>query len=207
MAVEIKETSIYQVGATTDDGKRLILSNTHLKKGAYYSVTEMNGRIGIMSLFETLSKVCNSGTDMTVIGKLIEQANESNQITVLNMTAYAEQVGISRETLKRLLKRAVDEGLFHKLTTGQYMVNPYIIMSKGLTSSKYELQELAQTNWRKLTGLLTSQQLAKLVKLAKFLELDTALYPNEFNLSVAEYFATKGEITDKQRDAILNKKQ
>ena len=60
-----------------------------------------------------------------------------------------------------------------------------------------------QINWRKLTGLLTDKQLTKLDKLGSYLELSVGLKPNEFNLSIAEQYASKGTITDKQRECIL----
>lgn len=203
MAVEINERTIYQIGATADNGDRLNLAQVVAKTNKFYKVEELNGKVNIMSLFKVLGKVCKSGSDTAVIGKLIESADKKNEIHIPNMTKYASQVGISFESFKRLMKRATNESLLHKLDVGYYMINPYIIMSKGLTSGGYELQEHSQITWRKLTGLLTDIQIGKLNKLSEYLELEVGLRPNEFNLSVAEYYASNGTITDKQRKAIL----
>ena len=200
------ESNIYQVGATTDDGKVLILHGNSKTKTTYYKVEEINGGINIMTLFNVLSKVCKSGLDTQVIGKLIESADRNNEIVITNISKFAETNDISLEGLKRLLNRATDEALFHKIDTGHYMVNPYIIMSKGLTAGGYELQENRQIHWRKITGLITDKQLERLVKLGNYLELQSALRATEFNLSVADYYASNGEITNKQRESLLKTK-
>lgn len=204
MAIEVNERTIYQIGAIAENGDKLRLSQVVTKKSKFYKVEEMNGKVNVMSLFEVLGKVCKSGTDTIVIGKLIDLANNKNEIYIPNMTKYASQVGISIESFKKLMKRATDESLLHKIDVGYYMINPYIIMSKALTNSGYELQEHSQITWRKLTGLLTDIQIGKLNKLSEYLELEAGLRPNEFNLSIAEYFAKNGEITDKQRKALLD---
>lgn len=203
MAIEVNERVIYQVGATADDGNRMNLRATAEKDKKFFKIDELNGKVNIMNLFDTLGKVCKSGSDTTVIGKLIESADRKNEIHIPNMTKYASKVGISPESFKRLMKRATDENLLHKLDVGYYVVNPYIIMSKGLTNGGFKLQEFTQINWRKLTGLLTDKQLTKLDKLGKYLELNAGLKPNEFNLSIAEQYASNGTITDKQRECIL----
>lgn len=206
MAITKTENHIYQVNATTDDGKRLLLNGVTKTKSTYYKVEEINGGINIMTLFDVLAKVCKSGLDTQVIGKLIDSADKNNEITIVNISKFADTNDISRESLKRLLNRATDEALFHKINTGHYMVNPYIIMSKGLTAGGYELQENRQIEWRKITGLITATQLNKLVVLGNYLGLQSALRATEFNLSVADYYASNGEITDKQREALAKLK-
>lgn len=206
MAITKTENHIYQVNATTDDGKRLLLNGVTKTKSTYYKVEEINGGISIMTLFDVLAKVCKSGLDTQVIGKLIDSADKNNEITIVNISKFADTNDISRESLKRLLNRATDEALFHKIDTGHYMVNPYIIMSKGLTAGGYELQENRQIEWRKITGLITDKQLERLLKLSNYLELQSALRATEFNLSVADYYANNGEITDKQREALVKLK-
>lgn len=206
MAITKTENHIYQVNATTDDGKRLLLNGVTKTKSTYYKVEEINGGINIMTLFDVLAKVCKSGLDTQVIGKLIDSADKNNEITIVNISKFADTNDISRESLKRLLNRATDEALFYKIDTGHYMVNPYIIMSKGLTAGGYELQENRQIEWRKITGLITATQLNKLVVLGNYLGLQSALRATEFNLSVADYYASNGEITDKQREALVKAK-
>lgn len=202
MAIIKTENHIYQVNAITDDGNRVLLNGITKTKSTYYKVEEINGGINIMTLFNVLAKICKSGSDTQIIGKLIELADSNNEITIINISKFAEANNTSRESLKRLLSRATDEALFHKIDTGHYMVNPYIIMSKGLTAGGYELQENRQLYWRKITGLITDKQLERLVKLGNYLELPSALRATEFNLSVADYYASNGEITDKQRKAL-----
>ena len=206
MAVTKTENHIYQVNATTDDGKIVVLNGITKTKSTYYKVEEINGGISIMTLFNVLAKVCKSGLDTQVIGKLIDSADKNNEITIANISKFATANGLCREVLTRLLNRATDEALFHKIDTGHYMVNPYIIMSKGLTAGGYELQENRQIHWRKITGLITDKQLERLVNLGNYLELQSALRATEFNLSVADYYASNGEITDKQRESLLKTK-
>lgn len=206
MAITKTENHIYQVNATTDDGKILLLNAIAKTKSTYYKVEEINGGINIMTLFMVLGKVCKSGLDTQTIGKLIDSADNNNEIVIVNISKFADANDISRESLKRLLNRATDEVLFHKIDTGHYMVNPYIIMSKGLTAGGYELQENRQIHWRKITGLITDKQLERLVKLGNYLGLQSALRATEFNLSVADYYASNGEITDKQRESLLKTK-
>ena len=202
MAITKTENHIYQVNATTDDGKILLLNAIAKTKSTYYKVEEINGGVSIMTLFTVLGKVCKSGLDTQTIGKLIDSADNNNEVVIVNISKFADANDISRESLKRLLNRATDEALFHKIDTGHYMVNPYIIMSKGLTAGGYELQENRQIHWRKITGLITDKQLERWVKLGNYLELQSALRATEFNLSVADYYASNGEITDKQRKAL-----
>ena len=206
MAITKTENHIYQVNATTDDGKILLLNAIAKTKSTYYKVEEINGGVSIMTLFTVLGKVCKSGLDTQTIGKLIDSADNNNEVVIVNISKFADANDISRESLKRLLNRATDEALFHKIDTGHYMVNPYIIMSKGLTAGGYELQENRQIHWRKITGLITDKQLERLVKLGNYLELQSALRATEFNLSVADYYASNGEITDKQRESLLKTK-
>ena len=71
----------------------------------------------------TLLTNITAGTDKDFLGRVYEYY----------MSKFAEQQSMSKESFKRLMKRATDESLLHKLDTGYYMVNPYIIMSKGLT--------------------------------------------------------------------------
>lgn len=47
MAITKTENHIYQVNATTDDGKRLLLNGVTKTKSTYYKVEEINGGISI----------------------------------------------------------------------------------------------------------------------------------------------------------------
>lgn len=203
MAVEINKTNTYHMRAKTEDGNEVTLTGVEETNGKWYNVTELNGKVSIMSLFEVLGKVSKSGKDNVIVGNLIELTNRNNEIHIPNIGKFANSQDASRETVKRLLKRVVDNELLHKLDTGHYMLNPYIIMSKGLTNGGYKLQENVQIQWRKVTGLLTDTQFSMLVDLSNHLGLETGLRATEFNLSVALYYSKKGEITDKQRKVLM----
>jgi len=182
--------------AITADGIHVNLTQNQTTKKTFYSIKEMTGRISTMQLFKTMSIVCTSGTDNLVLGTLLDLSNSSNEIKILNITNFAKTIGVGLTSLKALLKRAVEQDLFHKLATGHYFVNPYIIMSDALVASGYAAQEASQLRWRKVTGLLTDVQLNQLVSLCEFTSL--ALRATDFNLSVAAYFAKHGVVTDSQ---------
>lgn len=190
------------ISAITEEGITVNLSQEQKVKTTYFNVQEMNGRYNDMELFNVLGEVAKSGKDNKLVGQLIMLANTANEIHMHNMTEFAKEQKVSVEAMKKLLARAVEHDLLYKVTTGHYILNPYIIMSKGLTSAGYEAQELAQLRWREVTGLLTNKQIAKLVNLTHYLKLPTVLYATEFNLSVAEYYHSKGTITDKQKVAL-----
>ena len=203
MAYVKEETSIYSVNVTTDGGEIFSMDKTVPTKGSYFKIHEMNGRHNDMELFEVIGEISKSGKDVKVVGIITRLADYNNKIVIPNISRFAENNDMSREALVKLLKRAVDSKLLFKIDTGYYMLNPYIIMSKGLTSAGFEAQELAQIKWREITGLLTQQMIDKIVNLSSHLELPTILRATEFNLSVAEYYHSKGVITEKQKQAIL----
>lgn len=200
MAIVIElPSTIHSTSATLDNGDRLELtSKVNPIKKTFYKIEEMNIRANYMGYMSTLAKVCKSSKDIEIIGELINQADYNNDISIDSLTNFAKEYAVGIEALKKLLQRAVQEGLFHKIGTGYYMVDPHIIMGKRLTSAGYDLQELTQIRWRKLTGLLTDKQLDKLIKLNVWLKMDTPLRANEFNLSLAEYFYKHKKLTDLQ---------
>lgn len=203
MAYTIESSTVCSVKAVTENGDSLVMSGVTTERKGYYKVHEMNGRHNTMELFNALSQIAKSGNDNKIIGCLVNLANGTNEIHIHNMTKFAEEQEINKESLKKLFTRAVDNLLLYKISTGHYMLNPYIIMSKALTAAGMETQELAQIKWREVTGLLTQQQIDKIVNLSSHLELPTILRATEFNLSVAEYYHSKGVITEKQKQAIL----
>lgn len=203
MAYTIESSMLCSVGATLDDGNRMQLSAIVSDKKGFYKIHEMNGRHNDMELFEVIGEISKSGKDVKVVGIITRLADYNNKIVIPNISRFAENNDMSREALVKLLKRAVDSKLLFKIDTGYYMLNPYIIMSKGLTSAGMEAQELAQIKWREITGLLTQQMIDKIVNLSIHLGLSNILRATEFNLSVAEHYHSKGVITEKQKQAIL----
>ena len=206
MAYVKEETSIYSVNVTSENGEIFSMDKILPTKSSYFKIHEMNGRHNDMELFEVIGEISKSGKDVKVVGIITRLADYNNKIVIPNISRFAENNDMSREALVKLLKRAVDSKLLFKIDTGYYMLNPYIIMSKGLTSAGFEAQELAQIKWREITGLLTQQMIDKIVNLSIHLGLSNILRASEFNLSVAEYYHSKGVITDKQKEAILKKK-
>lgn len=198
VVIELPSTT-YTTSATLNNGGRLDLSGkVDPTKKTFYKIEEMNIRANHMKYMSTLAKVCKSSKDIEIIGELINQADYNNDISIDSLTNFAKDYSVGIEALKKLLQRAVQEGLFHKIGTGYYMMDPHIIMSKKLTSAGYDLQELTQIRWRKLTGLLTDKQLDKLIKLNAWLKMDTPIRANEFNLSLAEYFHKHKKLTELQ---------
>ena len=203
MAYVKEETSIYSVNVTSENGEIFSMNKAVPAKSSYFKIHEMNGRHNDMELFEVIGEISKSGKDVKVVGIITRLADYNNKIVIPNISRFAENNDMSREALVKLLKRAVDSKLLFKIDTGYYMLNPYIIMSKGLTSAGFEAQELAQIKWREITGLLTQQMIDKIVNLSIHLGLSNILRASEFNLSVAEYYHSKGVITEKQKQAIL----
>ena len=203
MAYVKEETSIYSVNVTSENGEIFSMNKAVPAKSSYFKIHEMNGRHNDMELFEVIGEISKSGKDVKVVGIITRLADYNNKIVIPNISRFAENNDMSREALVKLLKRAVDSKLLFKIDTGYYMLNPYIIMSKGLTSAGFEAQELAQIKWREITGLLTQQMIDKIVNLSIHLGLSNILRASEFNLSVADYYHSKGVITEKQKQAIL----
>lgn len=202
VTVEVPAT-IFTQKATFDDGVRVeLIGQVPTGKKTFYKIEEMNIKANHMNYMNTLAKVCKSSKDIEIVGELINQADYNNDISIAPLTEFAKEYGIGIEALKKLLQRTVQEGLFHKIGTGYYMLNPYIIMGKKLTSASYDIQELTQIRWRKLTGVLTDKQLDKLIKLNQWLQLDSPLRANEFNLSLAEYFYKHRTLTKLQLEKL-----
>ena len=199
MAVTVEEQTHSSIKATVEDGVVVTLSGIHKKKRSYYHVTELNGEISIMNLFAHMRDICSSGLDNWILGNILDSADVNNEIHIHNVAKFADSMQVHRNKIGTLLKKAVDSGLLHKIDTGHYLISSYVFLSKGLTAAGYAAQEAAQMRWRKLTGLLTDKQLDALIKLGQYLSVSEGLRPTEFNISVAEQYASKGNITDKQK--------
>lgn len=204
MAIEITQTpTTYSTGATTDDGTRIALTAVNPgSRKTYFKVEDMNIQGNSMTFMKALTKICKSSKDIEILGELINQADYNNDVHIPSLKDFANKYGIGIESLKKLLQRATQELLFHKIGTGYYMVNPHIIMCVKLTSAGYSIQELAQIRWRTITGLLTEKQLNKLIKLNQWLQLSSPLRANEFNLSLAEYFHKHRTLTKPQLEKL-----
>lgn len=202
MAWTTETEKLNSIQAVTEEGVTVVLSQIQKDVKTYHPIYEIN--IGAnMNAFRALGEICKSSKDIDIMCDIMELADTNNKIAITNISKYAESAGTTRATLNKLLKRAEDSTLLHKMDTGLYLLNPFKLMSKGLTAGGYAAQETAQLKWRELTGLITDKQLAKLIRLNSYLEIANPLSPTEFNISVAEYYAKHGEITDKQKERLI----
>ena len=203
MSYVTNKTITAKLKATLEDGTVCELKGDVSNTKEYYPIKELDERVNLMGLFKSLSQICKSSTDIVILGTIIEYANAHNEILIPNQTSYAKELGISRKQLIGVLTRAEEVNLLHKLYTGRYLLNPYKVMCESACARPYKHQELIQVRWKEETGLFTELELEKLINLSKHLELDVCLRPTAFNISVAEQYHTKHQITDKQRKCVL----
>lgn len=190
------------VKATDSDGKTFNAETQDLFK-PHNKAKKLNGRINNSDYLTMLSKVAKSSKDILLLRDILDLANQANEILIPNISQLATELGSSKESLKRLLKRSDDNGLLHKLGTGHYLLNPYVLLSKGLTYAGGEKQFKTQIRWSSLTLIMTESDKQALLKLSEFLNLETPLPVNEFVLSVANQFSSKGKLSEKQRSHLL----
>jgi len=171
---------------------------------SFYHVTELTERINMRNLFRTLATTLKSSNDILILGEILHETNVINDIIICNISTYATRLGVSRSTLNALLQRATDANLFHKVDTGQYMVNPFMFMGAPATDKGYQQQELVQARWKELTGLLTDLEIQQLLNLRDYLGLPY-LAGTDFNINVARYYASHNTITIKQRAALIKR--
>jgi hypothetical protein len=205
MAYVTQTSTSAVIFATTDDGVRFALDGKISSNNIYYPVFELTERINLQNLFTALGTVAKSPQDLLILGRLLSDLNILNELVLPNISKFAESFGVSRSTVNSLLDRAVDTDLIYKLDTGRYLVNPFRIMGTGATAAGYAQQELVQVRWKELTGLLTELDITQLLALSKHLGLPYGLPGTNFNLSVAQYYASKQLITPKQRTALTKR--
>ena len=192
-----------RLGATTDDGDRIVFEGLIKSKKEYFPVKEVDEKFNLRNVFIAISEACRSSKDIEILGYLLERTDYNNYITISNLSELAEELGVSRKHLNTILKRAEEATLIHKIETGKYMVNPYKIMGASACKAGYETQELNQVRWKELTGLFTDLEIQQLIDLNKYMEFDVPLRPTSFNISIAEYYAKNKFITDKQRESLV----
>lgn len=190
--------------ATDENGNHLTLAATINSATTFYPVTEVTERMNMRNLFRTLATTLKSSNDILILGEVLHETNINNDIVICNISTYATRLGVSRSTLNALLQRATDANLFHKVDTGQYMVNPFMFMGAPATDKGYQQQELVQARWKELTGLLTDLEIRQLLNLRDYLGLPY-LAGTAFNVNVARYYASHNIITAKQRTALAKR--
>jgi hypothetical protein len=202
MSYEQHIGNIIQVVATTQEGQNFIATSAPiLNKVA--PPRNLNTRVNLVDLMQALIGIAKSPKDLAIMLELVEEMLPNNEIMIPNLTRFSELHDISIASFKRLLSRAEDTALLHKLNTGHYLVNPFVIASKGLTSKGNEAIREIQTKWSELTVMMTASDREALVQLSNHLGLEMPLPVNPFTLSVSQQYKSKGKITEGQKTALL----
>lgn len=202
MAYIINETVTGNATLYDVNGNPFDVDLTKQKNFEFYNVTEIDGRFN-MNIFKVLGKTCKTGNDVVVLGELLQDVNQMNELIIPNISAKAEKIEISRKHLNTVLNNAVDSNLLHKMDSGYYLVNPYVLMMPKASKSGYKIQELIQVRWKEETGLITELEYEQLIALTDYLGLSEGLRPTEFNISVAGYYARDKKISPRQKTKLL----
>ncbi len=203
MSWQTSEKITNQLVATTTSGEVVTLSQTVDRTKKFFKIHQINARITMTTLFEAIGVICKSSTDITLLGKLIELFDYANKAMFPSTSLLSKELGISKTNINNLIKRACDDGLFHKFDRGQYFLNPFIILSTKLSSAGYEAQESAQSEWLRVTSLITKSDLDALIALNQHVKLPSPLPIAEYTIDIARYFSKHGSITDRQYQALL----
>ena len=137
-------------GETQSIEGRVVKTNVH------YSIQKLNTKVDIMTLLQAVQLIGNSSKDTHIIERLIDKADDKNIIHI-NIAKYARDILVSRSQLNLIIKRSIERNLLHKIETGVYMLNPFIVISKSIRSSNGI--ETAQKKYREIavsTGLIHS---------------------------------------------------
>jgi hypothetical protein len=202
MSYEIETGQNLQVRVTTEEGQSILMSK-YIHKEKVTPPRNLNTKVNLVDLMQALIGIAKSPKDLAIMLELVEEMLPNNEIMIPNLTRFSELQDISIASFKRLLSRAEDVALLHKLNTGHYLVNPFVIASKGLTSRGNEAIREIQTKWSELTVMMTASDREALVQLSNHLGLEVPLPVNPFTLSVSQQYKSKGKITEGQRLALL----
>jgi len=191
----------YSTMLTTEDGTQ-VESKATANYAPPPTAKKLNARIHTMDFLDMMTKVAKSSKDIYIVKKLIEEADIANEIKLVNTTQFAKDIGVGVATIKRILSRSCESGLFYKISTGHYMLNPYVLLSKGLTSRGNEAQRKAQLKWDLYDTTTTESDRLAIEKLQDFLNVEE-LYVVPFVIKIANYYASKGKVSDKQKAIAL----
>lgn len=202
MSKGLWQSTTYSIPIITPEGTQLNAAAVD-KYASTNNAKKLNARVQTMDFLQIMSEVTKSSKDILILKNIIEEADATNEIRLLNITKFASIMEVGVTAVKGLLKRADNAGFLHKIDTGHYMMNPFVLLSKGLTSAGGDKQESVQLKWRSYTVVMTESDKEALVKLTKFLDLPVSLPASEFTISVANQFVAKGRLTEPQRNALL----
>lgn len=202
-----EETYEHSLPVYAENGQTITLHTTGRKTKRFYDIRYINGRISMDTLKEAQAAICLSAKDITIFWDIVQLFDYTNKLIIPSMPKLAESLGFSRLSVERLIKRACEAELFYKGPDKSYFMNPFIIMSPKLSSAGHQMQESAQQEWNRTTGLYHISELDMLVQLNRYLmrtlSIHTPLPVTEFTIQVARYFDKHKSITDKQHQALL----
>ena len=200
MSKGLWEATSYSIPIITDDGVRLTATAVDKYKNDN-KASKLNGRVHTMDFLQMMSEIAKSSKDILIIKEIVKEADVTNDIKLVNIEKFAESIETSVESLRKVLKRAVDTGLLYKIDTGHYMLNPFVLLSKGLTFAKDGKQFDMQMRWREYTSMCAESDIIALDQLAAFVNVP-ALPAVPILISIANQYISKGAVTDKQKEVV-----
>ena len=112
----------------------------------YATIEKINFKGNIMDLFNYQAKICKSSNDIEAFGIILDNIDKNNRL-ILNQKEFSEKNNIHRTRLNKILKLSVETGLMNRIIANVYEVNPFIFLSKALTSGKAQDIEDLQSIW------------------------------------------------------------
>ncbi len=195
------QSTTYSIPIVTPDGTQLNADAVD-KYRAVNKAKKLNARIQTMDFLQIMSEVAKSSKDILILKDIIKEADVANEIKLINITKFADGIGAGVTAVKGILGRACEHGLLYKIDTGHYMMNPYVLLSKGLTYTTDDGQAVAQGRWFNYSVVMTESDQIAVDKLASFVNTP-ALYAVPIVVSIANYYVSKGKISDKQKAVAL----
>lgn len=196
------QSTTYSIPILTPEGTLLNAEATEKYKNPN-KAKKLNARIQTMDFLQIMSEVAKSSKDILILKDVINEADVANEIKLVNITKFADRIGAGVTAVKGILSRACEHGLLYKIDTGHYMMNPYVLLSKGLTYATDDSQVVAQSRWTNYSTVFTESDRIAVDKLANFVNAP-ALYAVPIVVSIANYYVSKGKVSDKQKVVVLN---
>lgn len=109
----------------------------------YNRLKRLNMKIWAEGLSFARKKICKGINDVVILDEIIRSLNTKN-VFERNITHMATFLGVSRQAITALIKRAVEINLMKKISRGQYEFNPFVVKGRSCPS-KY--MELLQKEW------------------------------------------------------------
>lgn len=201
MSKGLWQSTTYSIPILTPEGTLLNAEATEKYKNSN-KAKKLNARIQTMDFLQIMSEVAKSSKDILILKDVINEADVANEIKLVNITKFADRIGAGVTAVKGILSRACEHGLLYKIDTGHYMMNPYVLLSKGLTYATDDSQVIAQSRWTNYSTVFTESDRIAVDKLAHFVDAP-ALYTIPIIVSIANQYVSKGKVSDKQKAVVL----